>query len=346
MNTLKHLLILFAILGLVNCGSKVATYKDEVVSVLDDKSDVHTSEQEDSLGRGIGNGTGKGGGRLSSGEGSGGGGTSQKSKQAVKDNVPLNQIDKVKSQSQITKRKIIRNANLQLEAGSPKETKDKIAKIAEAKNGQVFLATQSSSSSSSRPFNKVTMTIKVPSDNFDETIEEIRESASRVINEVIKGRDVTEEFIDIEARLKTQKALEERFLEIMKQSKSVADTLKVQRELARVRTVIERIEGRKRFLENQTSFSTIKIVIKPPIAISGSSTGFFYELKKTIGDGFEGAIAFVLFLVRFIITLLPFLIIVVLPVILLIRYFWKRYKKKRLAKKLVKQEINEEIQEE
>jgi hypothetical protein len=96
-----------------------------------------------------------------------------------------------------------------------------------------------------------------------------------VIVESVKGEDVTEEFIDIEARLKTQKALEAQFLEIMKRSNSVEDALNVQTEIARVRGEIEKIEGRKRFLESQASLSTIKIKLQTPAV-------FFRQLKRLL----------------------------------------------------------------
>ena len=84
----------------------------------------------------------------------------------------------------------------------------------------------------------------------------------------------------------------------MKRSKSVQDALNVQRQLANVRGEIERIEGRKRFLENQANLSTINITLQTPTAISGSSSGFFYEFKKAISDGIEGALTIVLWLIR------------------------------------------------
>ncbi len=74
---------------------------------------------------------------------------------------------------------------------------------------------------------------------------------------------MTEEYIDLEARIRTQQALEAQFLEIMKGAKEVSDALQVQRELANVRTEIERVEGRRRFLESQTSLSTIKVTLEP-----------------------------------------------------------------------------------
>jgi hypothetical protein len=257
--------------------------------------------------------------------------------------VSLDDAEKSKEEepAKITERKIIRNATLDLETGSPEEAQQKITAIAENKKGFVITSTQRNTNAKAKGRNSVSMQIRVPSDKFQESLEEIRKTADRVIVETVTGQDVTEEFVDIEARLKTKKALEERFLEIMKTAKNVQDALNVETQLANVRTEIERIEGRKRFLENQASLSTINIELRTPIEISASSTGFFYELKQAISDGFEAALSFILFLVRVIIAILPFLIFVVLPILLLLRYFWRRYKKKRTARKIVEEEINE-----
>ena len=100
-------------------------------------------------------------------------------------------------------RKIIRNADLQLEANAPEETQAAITKIAESKGGFVVESTQSSSDVKTTKRDTVTMTVRVPAAKFDEALGEIRQTAGRVIVESVKGQDVTEEFIDIEARLKT-----------------------------------------------------------------------------------------------------------------------------------------------
>ncbi len=254
--------------------------------------------------------------------------------------VSLDQAEKSKEEpATITERKIIRNAQMQLETASPEEAQKKISAIADSKKGFVINSTQRSTNAKVSGRDQISMQIRVPADKFQESVEEIRKTADRVIVETVTGQDVTEEFVDIEARLKTKKALEERYLEIMKQAKSVTDALEVERQLGDIRTQIEQIEGRKRFLENQSSLSTINIELQVPIAISASSTGFFYELKQAISDGFEAALTFILVLIRVLIALLPFLILVVLPVFLLLRYFWKRYKKKRTARKIVEDEI-------
>ncbi len=256
--------------------------------------------------------------------------------------ISLEDTDKSQTAPTVIERKIIRNADLQLEANSPEETQQKISAIAESKGGFVIESTQSSSDVKATTRDTVTMTIRVPTAKFNETLDEIRKTANRVIVETVKGQDVTEEFIDIEAQLKTKKALEEQFLEIMKRSNSVEDALNVQRELAEVRGEIEKIEGRKRFLENQASLSTIKIKLQSPTAFSANSQGFFNQLKESIGNGFDAALSFILGLVTVVIALLPFFLFIVLPIYLVLRYLWRKRRKRNLASEIAREEIKVE----
>jgi len=185
----------------------------------------------------------------------------------------------------------------------------------------------------------VLMTVRVPAEKFTEAIEEIRKTASRVVVETIKGQDVTEEFIDIEAQLKAKKALELQFMEIMKRANSVEDALEVQRQLAEVRGEIEKIEGRKRFLENQASLSTTKIRLQTPAAISASGSGFGYRLTDSLGTGFDIALNFILGLVTFIIAVLPFALFIGLPAFLAARYFWRRQKRPMTVSEIAEEEL-------
>ncbi len=285
---------------------------------------------------------GGGGGRLENedGNGSGSGNGSGKSFDKAVAQVSLNQAEQTQAAPVVAaERKIIRNAEIELEANAPEESQAKITQIAEANGGFVVESTQSGGGAKSARRDGVTMTVRVPSAKFDAALTEIRQTASRVIVESIKGQDVTEEFIDIEARLRTQKALETQFLEIMKRTNSVADALNVQTEIARVRGEIEKIEGRKRFLESQASLSTIKIELNAPTAFSSNSSGFFGQLAQAFGTGFDAALIFILYFVKFLIALLPFLILVVLPIYLLIRYLLKKSRKQKLASEIARDEI-------
>lgn len=276
-----------------------------------------------------------------SGRGSGGGGGRDEN-QLVAQKISLEQADQNQSLPIAAERKIIRNADLSLETDAPQDAQNKITAIAEGKGGFVIESAQSGSDSKAATLDTVSMTVRVPAAKFSEALDEIRKTSSRTITETVKGQDVTEEFIDIEARLKTHKALEAQFLEIMKRSNSVEDALNVQREIADVRGEIEKIEGRRKFLENQSSLSTIKVKLQTPAVFSTNSSGFFAQIKQSFGRGFDAALSFILVLITMVIALLPFLIFVVLPIYLLIRYFLKKSRKQKLAHDIAREEIRSE----
>ena len=83
--------------------------------------------------------------------------------------------------------------------------------------------------------------------------------ASRIEN----ASDVTEEFVDVEARIKNKRKLEARILELLdRREDKIQHVIEVERELARVREEIERMEGRMRYLKDKTSLTTITITVR------------------------------------------------------------------------------------
>lgn len=253
--------------------------------------------------------------------------------------VSLNEADKSQTATAAVERKIIRNADLKMEVSDPAASQRRIASIAETRGGFVVTsdATERQDNDQTRPELEVRITVRVPAAQFDATMEDVRAGASRILNEKRTGQDVTEEFIDLEARIRTQRALETQFLEIMKQARTVEDMLRVQGQLAVVRTEIERLEGRRRFLENQASLSTINVTLQSPMPIV-STSGFFYSLKQAFRDGVDIAAAITLFLIRALITLLPVMLFIFLPLALLVRYLIRRMRRERLARELVRNE--------
>lgn len=103
------------------------------------------------------------------------------------------------------------------------------------------------------------VTLRVKSEHFEAAMEAIKQLATVLRSESVSGQDVTEEFIDLTARLETLRAEEAQYLEVLKQAKTVEDILKVNDYLAGVRSDIESAEGRLQYLENRTSFSTITV---------------------------------------------------------------------------------------
>src|SRR5438552_15457004 len=107
---------------------------------------------------------------------------------------------------------------------------------------------------------------------------------------------------------------------MMKQAHKVSDALEVQSQLAEVRTEIERLEGRRRFLENQSSLSTITVTLQTPLPVAAATTyGFLHSFKEAFGDTIDVGTAIILGLIRLIAMLIPVLLLIVLPVGLLRR---------------------------
>lgn len=230
-------------------------------------------------------------------------------------------------------RKIIRNAELVIESQSPEESFRKVASLAESKGGFVVTSEEAQEESSGEPGRmSVSVVIRVPAAQFDSTAEEIRKVGSRILQDKRTGQDVTEEYIDVEARLQAKKALEAQFLEIMKRAQQVKDALEVQRQLAEVRGEIEQVEGRKRFLENQSSLSTLKVTIRPPVQLIGTTTGgFFSSIREAISEGVSAAATIILVLLRLAIALVPVVLFIVLPLALLTRYLIRRSRRAKVS---------------
>jgi len=250
--------------------------------------------------------------------------------------VSLKQADQSQSMAEAMNRKILRNADFQLEVPDPVVAQRQITSIAESLGGFVVTSESKQRDVGDRAKQEldVSLVLRVPALQFNSALEQIRGTATRVIQEKTTGQDVTEEFIDLEARSKTQKALELQFLEIMKQAHKVADALEVQRQIAEVRTEIEKLEGRRRFLENRASLSTITIGLQTPAAIAVNTSGFGRNIKEAVADSLGVAREIVLFLIRFVIVMVPILILVILPGWLLARYVFRRARRWHPAREL------------
>lgn len=250
--------------------------------------------------------------------------------------VGLSNADAAQTAAAAADRKIIKNAELTIEVASPVEVQRSIASIAERHGGFVVTSEtkQNEKSDPAKPTLEVKLTARVPANQFDATVGAIEKLATGVVHQNISGNDVTEEFIDLEARIRTQKALELQFLQIMKQAGKITDALEVQRQIADVRTDIEKLEGRKRFLENRASLSTISVNIRTPVVIVVSTTGFGRSLREAVSDSVDVASAIILFFTRFVIVMIPIAVLIILPMSLVTLFFVRRARRMRLAEQL------------
>lgn len=222
-------------------------------------------------------------------------------------------------------RKIIRNATLTLEVEQPGKAMQRIASVAESRGGFVVTSDsrQQTSVKGEHAYEVITVEMRVPAAQFDAALADIRAAGGSVTAQKITGKDVTEEYIDLEARLRTQRALEAQLLEIMKSAHEVSDAISVQRELTNVRTEIERVEGRRRFLESQSSLSTISVTLQPPASFIGT-TGFFRSVGSAFGEGVDIAATITLFFIRLLLALIPVALFLGLPAYFILRFLVRR----------------------
>lgn len=183
-------------------------------------------------------------------------------------------------------RMIVSEAKLSVRSAHPETEADSIGRYVSDVGGYVVNREADRSDSTST---NVQMTIRVPAAKFEPALAELRRHGT-VLTESATGQDVTEEFTDTEAQLKSKRRLEERLLHIVDGSGSVKDMLEVENELTRVRTDIERLEGHSRLLSNQVAFATIHATfVSPaqPVVSDGESVASrFANAFRTSGSLF------------------------------------------------------------
>ncbi len=131
--------------------------------------------------------------------------------------------------------------------------------------------------------------VRVPAARFDEAMSDLR-GLGTVTGESISGQVVTQDFVDLEARLRTWETQESVLLGLMEQANSIDSTLRIQRELQDVQFRIEQIKGELRVLEDRTSLSTIHLSMVEtgaPIAIENDTKG----TRPSLAEAWDKAVA-------------------------------------------------------
>lgn len=150
---------------------------------------------------------------------------------------------------------VVRTANMQLVVNDVLAAIDRATRLAESLGGYVV------SSSSWREGDRLrgTITIRVAAKRFSEAMSALSDMAVEVTSQTTSSRDVTEEYVDLGAKLQNLLATEQQLLRILQKAEKVEDILAVQRELTRTREDIERTKGRMQYLERTSETSLIEV---------------------------------------------------------------------------------------
>ncbi|UJH90964.1 DUF4349 domain-containing protein [Antarcticibacterium sp. 1MA-6-2] len=209
-------------------------------------------------------------------------------------------------------RKFIKNGHIDFETENLNKTREDIYKAIDKYNG--YISSENEYKNSEEISSN--FVIRIPADNFGNLIRELTMGVRRFDRKDIYLQDVTEEFVDIEARLRTKKELENRYREILKKATNVSEILEVEKQIGELRSEIESIEGRLNYLQNQFSLSTLTVRIYEPIS---TQTEFGKKFKNGFKNGWDKLILFFVLLVN----IWPF-ILIIFGILILIRYFRKR----------------------
>lgn len=203
-------------------------------------------------------------------------------------------------------RKVIHTARLDIAADELGDASATLAQIAESVGG--YVAT-SDSSGVGEEITRVSATLRVPTTAFESALAQLRAEGT-VHSEGLEGRDVTEEYSDLEAQLRSQTALEERMLVILAKTESVEDALAVERELVRVRSTVETLEGRRKLLDHQVAMANIEVTLFNPTQPNApSSETTLSRLDRAVDDAGDAFVGVIGGLIRIFGGLLPLLLI-------------------------------------
>lgn len=147
-----------------------------------------------------------------------------------------------------------------------------------------------------------TVIIRIPADKFDILLRDATRGVEKFESKEINVKDVTEEFLDIKTRLKTKKELEQRFIDLLKEAKNVTEILEIEIQIGHLRSDIESIEGRFKYLEDRVSFSTLTMIFYERIP---NETEFGEKFKTGFKNGWNNIIWFFVALTN----IWPFIII-------------------------------------
>lgn len=130
-------------------------------------------------------------------------------------------------------------------------------------------------------------TIKVPASGFSSFLDRMDKLDHNLMEKSINGQDVSEEYVDLESRLKVKLAMEARYLNFVNEAMDTSDLVQFVNELERIQTEIEQIRGRMRYIDNNVSFSTVDIRLYQPdnesiISINKKDTPLFERSKNAL----------------------------------------------------------------
>lgn len=242
--------------------------------------------------------------------------------------VEASQDKKAEQSKQPQSRMVIYNASLYMEVKKIVQVQDQINKTVVEMGGYTIQQTMNQNSEERQ---ESSLTVRIPQDHFQPFLDKVKKLGVRTENQSISGQDVTEEYVDLKSRVKSKQVAEKRLTQFMDEAKDTKTLLEISNELSKVQEEIETIQGQMKYLENQTSLSTVTITLfENKVVVPGlekDQLNTWDKTKKQFMKSINFIVSFISGLFVFIIGYLP--VIVILGLIgVAISLIWRKMKKK------------------
>ncbi|MFV8829093.1 DUF4349 domain-containing protein [Alkalihalobacterium sp. APHAB7] len=182
-----------------------------------------------------------------------------------------------------SERMVIYNAHLSLEVNDYHQSE---AAIQDRVRGLGGFVIESSIYRSGEQQLHGNLVVKVPQKHFQAFLDDVESESVKVNERMISGNDVTEEYVDLESRLRSKRVVEKRLLAFMEAAENTEDLLKISSDLAKVQEEIERTLGRMNYLEKNVEFSTVTLYLQENKvnvpSIQGSNDLNTWEKSKSL----------------------------------------------------------------
>jgi len=239
------------------------------------------------------------------------------------------------AQGETTERLVVKRAEMRVSVADPAEAMRTVVQWAENMQGYVVNSNQWNSTSDGQTYINASVMVRVPAERLDEMMQKVRDLAADpktgVLSETVTGEDVTAEYVDSQARLRNLKAAEAQLVELLDQAPDLEYTLDIFRELTEIRSQIEVLEGRIKYLEESAALSALSVEfvaeasLQPlqigpwkPAGVAKEAIQTLVKVAQDVGTA----------LIKFVIIWVPFL----LPIGLIVYFVRKGAKKRKAAR--------------
>jgi uncharacterized protein DUF4349 len=180
-------------------------------------------------------------------------------------------------------RALILSASVALRAKAPWTVSDKVQAIATGLGGDVMSLAQSGSGE----HRSAMLTIRVPQERFNDALRQIRDIGDiEVVSSNVDGKDVTDQFVDLKARLSAKQAEETRYVALLARANTIDEILKIDQALANVRLQVEQLTAQINSIKARTTYSTIVVQVSPLAVVDPTVEPKAYDPSKTAERAF------------------------------------------------------------